>query len=370
MPRKQSPAPPAGSASVPSLESYTREQDAAKFKENQELARSARAMRGEVKELTEELQKTKRLLGLYEAIDSARLEPPVWEVPTRSAKHKGVPCLELTDIHWGAVVRAEEINGINAYNLKIAEQRLKRTFEGTIKLTRDYLAGIEYDGLQMFLPGDMHSGEIHAELRETNAETVADGIVSLLEPMEAGINMLAEEFGKVRVACVVGNHGRRTKKPIAKKRVRDNYDYLTYRLLERDYRKDPRVDISVSLAPDIPVQVYSTRYLLTHGDQFRGGSGISAELSPLLLGVHRKLRRDTAMGTPWDVMVMGHFHRTLMLPSNGLIVGGSVMGYDEHAFDSNFKPEPPQSAFWVTTPERGVTFMAPVHAMKRSEEGW
>lgn len=355
---------------MPSLDAYMGKKDQARFKENQELARSARAMRTELKELQEELGKTKKLLGLYEAIDHAKLEPPVWEIPRRSAKHKGVPCLELADVHWGAVVRPEEINGMNAYNLRIAEQRLKRTFEGTIKLSRDFFAGLEYDGVQLFLPGDMHSGEIHAELRETNAETVADGVVSLLEPLEAGINMLAAEFGKVRIACVVGNHGRRTKKPIAKRRVRDNYDYLTYRLIERDYRRDSRVDVSVALAPDIPVQVYATRYLLTHGDQFRGGSGIAAELSPLLLGVHRKLRRDTGMGQPWDIMVMGHFHRTLMLPSNGLIVGGSIMGYDEHAFDNNFKPEPPQSAFWVTTPERGVTFMAPVGAAKRSEEGW
>lgn len=355
----------------PSLDQFadTAARDA--FRGSQEAQRQNRVLRAELKEAQEKLAKAERLLGLYEAVDAAGIEAPRWKVPARSEKHHGVLCLQVSDTHWGAVIKPEEVNFINAYNLKIAEQRLQRTFEGTVKLARDYFAGLNYDGLQLFLPGDMHNGDIHAELRETNEVTLADSVISLAEPLLAGVNLLAKEFGKVNVACVVGNHSRTTKKPVAKKRATDNYDYLTYRLLQRDLKGNAKVNVTVSAAPDLRVQVYDKYYALTHGDQFKGGSGIAAELSPLLLGVHRKSRRDAASGRPFDVMTMGHFHKTLFLPTNGLIVGGSVMGYDEYAFINNFRPEPPMSPLWVDTPERGIgTFYTNVHAMKRSEEGW
>lgn len=354
-----------------SLDKFVAERDQARFQENAEIARQNRTMRTELRDTTRDLAEAKKLLGIYEKIDETPVTPPTWAAPKKGGSDNvGTVCLELTDLHYGAVIRPEEINHINAYNPDIAAKRIKRTAEGTIKIARDYLAGVRYDGLQLFLPGDMHSGEIHAELRETNAVTVADGIVGLLEPLEAAINMLADAFGTVKIACVVGNHGRRTHKPISKRRVTDNYDYLTYRLLERDYKSSKKVSVYVAQSPDTYVEIYNQRYLLTHGDQFKGGGGISAELAPLLLGVHRKMRRDAAVGKAFDIMVMGHFHRTLMLPSNGLIVGGSVMGYDEYAFQQNLRPEPPQSAFWIATPAHGVTFSAPVFAAKRSEEGW
>jgi hypothetical protein len=353
-----------------SLTEFANDAERDAFRERNATARDNRVLRAELKDATERLKRAEKLLGIVERIDAENVTPQTWDVPARSAQHRGVPCLELTDLHYGAVIRPEEINNINAYNLRIANQRIKRTFEGTIKLARDYFANIKYDGIQVFLPGDNFSGEIHDELRETNEASIADAIVGLLEPIESGLRLLAREFGKVKVACVVGNHGRRTHKPKSKGRVADNYDYLLYRLLARDFAADPAVDIHVSPSADTLVKVYRTRYLLTHGDQFKGGSGISAELAPLLLGVHRKKRRDAAVGKPFDIMVMGHFHRTLMLPQSGIIVGGSIMGYDEYAFMQNFLPEPPMSAFWLTTPERGVTFTAPVHAVKRSEEGW
>jgi len=119
---------------------------------------------------------------------------------------------------------------------------------------------------------------------------------------------------------------------------------------------------------DLPVTIYNTNYLLSHGDQFRGGSGISGAMAPLMLGQHRKAVRQLATDEPMDVMVIGHFHQMLWLP--GLVVGGTMKGIDEFAFGHNFRPEPPTQAFWVTSPEHGPTIHAPVHVSKREDEGW
>lgn len=354
-----------------SLETYAEDRARARFTENQEIARTARALRSAVDQKDKEIAELQKKLGLYERLDAARLDPPEWLSPKKPSKpHTGIPCLLLTDVHWDETVDPRQVDGVNCYNRAIAERRLRGAFDGTVKVARDYMAGLTYEGFQLFLGGDIVSGIIHEELKETNEATIMDSVVSVLEPMEAGINLLAQTFGKVHVTAVVGNHGRNSRKPRAKNRAQDNFDWLIYKLVERDFRERPNVTVQVADGADAHVQIYATRYLLTHGDQFRGGTGISAALAPLLLGAHRKTRRQSAAGKPYDLMVMGHWHQTIFMPSKGLIVGGSVVGYNEYAALENLEPEPPQCCLWITTPERGVTLQSPVFVADREAEGW
>ena len=354
-----------------SLESFADDRTKARYTENAEIARHNRALRAAVEEKDRRLADLERRLGLYERLDGARLDPPEWLTPrSPAAEHVGIPTLLMTDVHWDERISPAEVGGINCYDRRIAAQRVRRGFEGAAILSRDYLSGVTYQGFNLFLGGDLLSGVIHEELKETNEEQVMDSVLTVLEPLESGINLLAKEFKRVHVAAVVGNHGRNSRKPRAKHRAQDNFDYLIYKLIERDFRGRKDVTVQVADAADTMVTLYRTRYLLTHGDQFQGGSGISGLVAPLLLGTHRKTRRQAAAGQPYDIMVMGHWHQSIMFPSKGLIVGGSVVGYNEYNYVSNTEPEPPQCAFWVTTPEHGVTFSAPVFVQRRAEEGW
>src|SRR5207253_7448208 len=112
-----------------------------------------------------------------------------------------------------------------------------------------------------------------------------------------------------------GNHGRNplNKRSPAKGRARDNFDTLMGWLLARDFAGDARVEFNVSESADTARQVYGTTFLLTHGDQARGGSGIAGALSPLMLLSHRKGKRQSAVGQPYDVMVCGHWHQYIHL---------------------------------------------------------
>lgn len=354
-----------------SLATYADEQAQVRFHENQEIARSNRTLRATVADQAAELEALRKRIGLHNALDAARVGPPAWLAPkVPKAGHRAIPSLVVTDWHRGEVVKPEQVDGLNKYNTAIADARMRRAFEGCVRVCRDFLKGVEYDGIQLFLPGDMISGSIHEELKETNEQTVAESVVGMVEPVEAGINLLAKEFGKVHVACVVGNHGRSTRKPIAKNRAQDNMDWLVYKLIERDMQGRSDVTMQVSEAADTAVTLYSTRYLLTHGDQFRGGGGIAGVLSPLLLGSHRKTRRAATAGKPYDVMVFGHFHQSLWFPSKGLIGSGCGIGYSEYGYVNNMEPEPPQSAMWLTTPQHGITVNAPIFVMDRKSEGW
>jgi predicted phosphodiesterase len=120
------------------------------------------------------------------------------------------------------------------------------------------------------------------------------------------------------------------------------------------------VTFDITEGSDIRYTVYGTTFVLTHGDQFRGGSGIASALSPLMIGDHRKRKRQQSIGNPYDWLIMGHWHQ-LMLGMMGIIVNGSLVGYNEYAYQKNLPFEQPQQAFWLTDPEHGVTLRAPIH---------
>lgn len=352
------------------LEQFADEKAQAVYEENAEIARSNRVLRQAVRDREEELAAVKKRLDVYEALDAAQVAPPKWLTPKarKGERHLAIPSLLVTDIHWGEKVVPDEIGGLNCYDTQIAEQRIRRAAEGSVKLCRDYLSGVEYEGLSLMLGGDLLSGDIHDELRETNVETTTESVVWVMEALIAATRVLADHFGKVSIEAVTGNHGRTTKKPRAKRRAQDSYDGLVYRLMARELAGDARINMRVAKGPDAHFKVYDTSYCLTHGDQFRGGSGISGALAPLLLGVHRKRRRDAKAGTPWDVLVMGHFHTSHFL--GDLIVGGAVVGYNEYAYSIQAPPEEARTAMWLNTPERGITTYMPVHLQDREAEGW
>jgi len=67
---------------------------------------------------------------------------------------------------------------------------------------------------------------------------------------------------------------------------------------------------------------------------------------------------------------MGHWHQLTMAASAGIIVNGSLKGFDAYARISGFSAEPAQQAWWLVTPEHGITMQAPVLVTDRATEGW
>lgn len=333
------------------------------------LRREIKRLQRQVKDMTEEAVDTTRLRALIHGVDNVGTpQPPKWLVSKKSVSVHGTPTLFLSDLHWGERVFPSQVNGTNEYSLEIARQRLRRVFESTVRLLRDYLVGGEYDGFVLPLGGDMVSGNIHEELRETNDAQVLTCVADLLENLVAGIDLLANEFGRVFVPCVVGNHGRLDKKPRAKGAVRDNFEWILYHYLAKHFANDDRVTVVVSESLDYMYRVHNTTYLLTHGDQFRGGSGISGPMTPWALGDHRKRKRQDAINKPYDVMIFGHWHQ-LFWGNGGFLCNGSLKGYDEYAFRNNFPFQAPMQALWVTHPDKGITFQMPVLADKVVKPG-
>lgn len=346
------------------------ERDAARLEAKVAEARRERDAARQALKLSEaKVAEQAQALEFIAGIEALNPKPPKWLAPRKSkAGNRATVCTILSDSHFDEVVNPFEVDGANAYNRDIATLRLKRYFERVVMMSRDYLSGVTYDGCVQMLGGDLFSGDIHEELAQTNEDTILGSILYWSELLSAGIEMLAEEFGKVHVPVVVGNHGRRTRKPRAKLRARDNYDWFLGHLLAREFKNDERVTFDVPDSADCRVNVYDTTYLLTHGDQFRGGNGIAGIWSPISRGHAKKSQRDASIGKPYDVMVMGHWHQLVW--GQGFIVNGSSKGLDEYAYQGNFGFEPPQQAMWLTTPEHGITCSAPILVQDRQKERW
>ncbi|MFA6044174.1 MAG: hypothetical protein WC718_04260 [Phycisphaerales bacterium] len=356
---------------VPPLHEFAEEQEKARFEENQRILNESRTLRCELRDRTAEVEELRHRLGLLETLEAARPEPPDWLTPKKKkgALHSAIPCFGLGDIHWGEKVEPDRIDGLNKYGVEIAKQRTRRAFEKAVTVPREYMAGLKFDGIQVFFTGDMVGGIIHEELKETNEEAITESVLGMAEHLSAGLGMLADEFGRVNVSAVVGNHGRLTKQ-MPTKNPQECMDWLVYQMVARDFRNDDRVTMDAPRALSARATVYGTNYYLTHGTQFKGGGGISGIAAPLLLGTHRATRKSAAAKKPFDVMVLGHFHQEFFWPAKGLIVCGTPKGYDEYAAFKEYEPETPRATMWLTTPEHGATSYWPLFCGDRKAEGW
>jgi len=323
-----------------------------------------------------EIEDLRGKLDMVQGIHDIIPEPPVWLAPEPSGKHHGTALFVLSDTHFDEVVKSEEVFGLNAYNREIAEQRLQRAFEGAISLPHHWLgSNLTYDGIVMACAGDLITGEIHDELVESNEAKPPETIEYYLEPMIAGIRMLREEYPNVHIVEVDGNHDRLYKKKRAKGAARDSWSWLFWKILEREFRRFTTVTFQIPDSRDTIFKIYDTKILLHHGDQFRGGSGIAGALTPMHIGDFRKRRKHASAkrytgkdDLDYDVQLLGHFHHRNSFP--GTITVGCLKGYDEYANLGNFPYEPPSQELLIMTPERGITFQAPIWVQDRGAEGW
>lgn len=279
--------------------------------------------------------------------------------PKIAHSSKAVPFLLLSDLHFDEVVKPEQIEGVNEYNRAIALRRFQRVINTAIEFPFRYLRGLNYEGLELGLGGDIFNGDIH-EGRATNADTLFGGFDYWIGHLQTSLLALADCYKHLHVTCITGNHGRNTDKPIFKNRARDNIEWLLYRQLAKLLVADSRITWNIPESPDADIDIYGSRLRFTHGDRFRGGSGISGILTPLMLGMHREQQRRAAVGKPFDHMVVCHFHQRMYGP--GLMVNGSLKGYCEFAGGHGFRYERPQQILAIFTPEQGLSFPLSIFA--------
>jgi hypothetical protein len=292
-----------------------------------ELESTVKTLRSKLTDAAEEGWDEKRVIERIMDLSSDTPEPPDWTLKSRASKHSaGVPSLFASDWHWGEVVDPNQVAGLNQFNLAIAHERAKAFVANTIDILTNHVVNYDRKGLVMPVGGDMFSGDIHEELMATNEVELGPSFIDLEGVLIWSIEEILKHVEQLFIPWVTGNHGRWTHKIRAKGRAFTSFDWLLGQVLRKHFEKNPRVTFMIGSGSDVRFKIFDYRYMLSHGDQFRGGDGMVGALGPIIRGDHRKRGRASQVGQDYDTLLLGHWHQLIQLRRvivNGCFVAGT-----------------------------------------------
>lgn len=332
-----------------------------------EVARENRRL---IKELALKEEQIQGIWQIKGSVDAMGKGSPDWLKYTKSQHHdKSIPTLFYSDPHFGEVVKASQVNYVNEYSTEIAVKRTNSLINHFLKMTHEHLNSVDTDRMVLAFGGDNVSGNIHEELKLTNDRTVTESVWDFVTAMEVAIKeLLGSGFKQIFIPCVSGNHDRNTNKTHNKNRLETSNSFLTYRFLQRVFENDSRVQFSVASGSDCLYQVNNHRMLLTHGDQFKGGSGIGGLSAPIIRAFLKKQSIYAQTGNDFDSLILGHFHHYMDLNNGQIIVNGTAKGFDEFSQAMGFGYQEPCQAMWMTDPKRGIVMPMPVYCEEKKEK--
>lgn len=318
-------------------------------------------LRQQVGTLVEENENLTRLLDTMRAVPPAR---PVVFVSEKPQKHEAVPLWIASDWHVEEFVDGNKIQGLNHYDLAESERRAKRFFTNGLRLTQMAARDSIIKRVLLVLGGDFFSNGIHEELMESNQLGPTHAVAYARDLLAGGIRQILKTTDlDVELACVVGNHGRFTKKIRFSTAVENNLEYLMYQWLASEFRDEKRVKFHICAGTMQFVTLFDSFIIrVVHGYEIKSGGGIGGVTIPI-----RKKLAGWDQAKQADLTIMGHFHQ--MLDGGNFLVNGSLIGYNEYCQANGFSPEPPQQTFALIHSRNGgeKSIVAPIWVTEAKE---
>ena len=325
-----------------------------------------------VEELQRQLREKEDVLKQYRSehgklelfFDSIRSElKPLKQVKSvYEPKHDGTAIssvIQISDSHMGEVQSGSEIEGFNEYSPDICRSRNIDFIERFLSWLSIQRAGYNIPDCTVLITGDLIAGDIHDELRVTNAFPVPVQIVEAAKIHARQLALLAPHFENVNVHYITeDNHSRLTKKTQAKEAGKNNYNYVIAELIGAYIKNLKNINFNVYPMLETVVQVCNTRYLICHGHNVRGWMGVPWYGIERKVGKEAQSRMRIIMGdveraesVGFDKYVFGHFHTPI---NTDLYSGaGSVSGTNAYDHQSGRFSQPSQPAWLV---HRGCPF--------------
>ena len=246
----------------------------------------------------------------------------------------------LTDTHVGDYVTSEQMVGLNSYDIELFNRRIWGWANQVLNLV-EYRRNIcEVDDLTVPMLGDMISGDIHDELARTNVDNCMMQMMYGAKIISQALMFLAPHFKEIKVPCVVGNHGRMTRKIPSKDRYMD-WDYMLYQWLAVFCSKQENIKFEIPKSFAHVFSVAGRDILMMHGDSI-GGGGASATIQKAVTSLRAVLQYKTQIITDdgfsvsdkFDDVLIGHFHRVdeMDIGTGSLHICGTTKGGDEYVF--------------------------------------
>ena len=300
----------------------------------------------------------------YSKVSAAKITKPTGKRRGESTQTVVAP---LTDTHIGEDVDYQQMAGLNSYSFSIFNNRLSGWASQVLNLVELRRASVPIDDLIVPMLGDMISGDIHDELIKTNQDNVMGQMIRGANLIAQALISFAPHFKTITVPCVVGNHGRMTRKPPMKDKYMD-WDYLLYQWVAAFCKNQPNIKFQINTSYMNIFQVYDKNVLIMHGDSASGGGSISTitrvitnlrnvlqfrkGLEPEIAEANIHVKEPNLLPTTFDSLMMGHFHRVdeIDIGTGHAIICGCMKGGDEFAL---------QRLAVITKPQQIVTYWHP-----------
>lgn len=290
--------------------------------------------------------------GVLASIPMLTPTAPIYKPPkTRKVEQDISVVLHVTDAHYGAIQDEDEIEGFGKYSPEISRERQYGFVRDVLDWTTLHRTVYSIPEARFLVTGDLISGDIHDELRVTNAFPAPRQAVEAGEILAHQAALAAPHFEHVELDIITDdNHGRLTRKPQAKEAGFNNWMYVTASIAQKLLTKHKNVVVNIWPMSQKVVNVNGRRYLLTHGHDVMGWAGFP------YYGIERRTAREALKRmngpdlTKFDKIIMGHWHAPLEHPYYW--IGGSVSGTD--AYDhKNGRQSEPQQLSWMVHPKWG-----------------
>jgi hypothetical protein len=256
------------------------------------------------------------------------------------------------DWHAEETVLGKTVNGLNEFNLEIADKRIDKFFRSVLRLIEIERAGTRIDNLVLTLLGDIMTGYIHEELQEMNGLSPTETVLWLRQRIVGGIKYLKREggFKKITIPCVVGNHGRTTKKMRHATSCSNSYEWMLYQVMKDDV---PDVDWVIADGYFVFLEVYGRVFRIHHGDNIQYQGGIGGITIPT-----EKALASWNKANPVYMDLFGHHHAAMQNPR--WICNGPLIGYGPYSLAVKAAFEPPSQTLFLLDSKRGRTGTFPI----------
>jgi predicted phosphodiesterase len=296
---------------------------------------------------------TRRLVELEDALSfmhAAPAHPPVIHTPStrpKSGKRIATPVFVISDTHFGERVTLQESLGTNEYDLKVAAARMAKCWDNMLWLRDDMARTQSCDDTLICLNGDIVSGDIHAELSETNDGGMREQCDAAFSALYPGLKAMAEATpGVLHIVCIGGNHGRVTHK----QQIKNGTEHSAEHLGVYDPLRRVLGDMGGKVAWHIPagerhiIEVHGRRVSQQHGTMIRSQGGIGGTLVPMTRWVTRT--NDA------DLYIFGHFHEA---DAYGKVIkNGALIGESGYTKWLGVESRPPEQVAFVLDADAGV----------------
>lgn len=338
---------------LPKLPSHAAPPAAEEVSREEVLEQEVRELRFAVrKQRQAEVYDERSLALLQEQLERKQPEhkPPAPALKLAGTQTEHEFLLPWSDLHGAERVSLEQTNGLNEYgwDIMVARHWLLREKILSFKEHRPY----PIRRLTIAPLGDMVSGDIHDELRETNEKVLMEAAVDLGYFAADWIESFASEFETIVVdGCVTGNHGRRHRKPQAKN-VHDSFDWLVYEIIRLRLERYQHISVRVRKSAHAFMEVAGRKIMCFHGD------GVRTTMPGVPWGgiIRRckEFQQQYERTHGWiDHFLLGHWHEPQVVSNRRIVVNGSIKGPDE--FTIKLGAAEASQVLLTFHPHRGMT---------------